>query len=177
MRSEIENHAITDRHARAAVVQTHPDCLRRDEAARTHDQVGAAGLVKIELHGDHVAPARQHSRHVRSRWSPSPSRIELRGEPGRRPLRSKSCSCWEGSWCSGRSRRSICARRRRCDAPTWPCAKPAICRLLRYQGPAFHNVPVGTSSTSSDGSSAANGALNANARSSSRSPITGSPSA
>ena len=68
MRSEIENHAITDRHARAAVVQTHPDCLWRDEAARTHDQLGAACLVSVEVQGDqaidHVTLARQYPLHV-----------------------------------------------------------------------------------------------------------------
>jgi hypothetical protein len=63
-----ENHAVAGQHARTAVVQTYPDGLRRNEPSRTHDQVGTAGLVIFEVHGDqavdHVALARQHSLHV-----------------------------------------------------------------------------------------------------------------
>src|SRR5271166_3781997 len=68
MRPEIESHAIAGQHARTAVVQAHLDGLRRDEPACTHDQLGAAGLVILEVHGnqadDHVALARQNSLHV-----------------------------------------------------------------------------------------------------------------
>ena len=65
---EIESHAIAGQHARTAVVQTHLDGLGRDEPARAHDQLGAAGLVIVEVHGDqavdHIALARQHLLHV-----------------------------------------------------------------------------------------------------------------
>ncbi len=68
VRPEIENHPMAGQHARAAIVQAHLDGLRRDEPARTHDQLGAARLVLVEVHGDqpvdHVALARQHSVHV-----------------------------------------------------------------------------------------------------------------
>src|ERR1700704_4682114 len=44
------------------------DGFRRNEAAGTHDQLGAAGLVAVEVHGDqavdHVALSCQHSLHV-----------------------------------------------------------------------------------------------------------------
>jgi hypothetical protein len=55
MRSEIESHAITGEHAGTAVVQFDLDGFRRNEAARAHDQLGAAGLVAVEVHGDRRA--------------------------------------------------------------------------------------------------------------------------
>ena len=68
MRSEIENRAIAGQHARTAVVQTHLDGLWRNEPTRTHDQLGAACLVSVEVHGDqaidHVTLARQYPLHV-----------------------------------------------------------------------------------------------------------------
>ena len=66
MRPEIENHAIAAQHARASLVQAHLDGLRRGAPTRTHDQLGAARLVLVEVHRaeDHVALARQHSLHV-----------------------------------------------------------------------------------------------------------------
>ena len=68
VRPEIESYAIAGQHAGAAVVQFDLDGLRRSEAARTHDQLGAAGFVAVEVHGDqavdHVALLRQHSLHV-----------------------------------------------------------------------------------------------------------------
>src|SRR5260370_11340291 len=68
MRPEIEGHAIAGQYAGTAVVQFDLDGFRRNEAARTHDQLGAAGLVAVEVHGDqavdHVALSRQHSLHV-----------------------------------------------------------------------------------------------------------------
>jgi len=68
VRPEIENDAIPGQHARTAVVQIHLDGLGRSEATDTHDQLGAARLVGVEVHGDraidHVTFARQHSLHV-----------------------------------------------------------------------------------------------------------------
>ena len=65
MRPEIESHAITDQHTRTAVVQIHLDGLWRNEPTRTHDQLGAAGFVGVEVHCDqaidHVPLACQHS--------------------------------------------------------------------------------------------------------------------
>jgi hypothetical protein len=52
MRPEIESYAIAGQHARTAVVQFNLDGFRRNEAAHTHDQLGAAGLVAVEVHGD-----------------------------------------------------------------------------------------------------------------------------
>jgi hypothetical protein len=68
MRTEIECHAIAGQHTRTAVIQIHLDRLRRDEPARTHNQLSATGLVFAEVHSDqaldHLALARQHSLHV-----------------------------------------------------------------------------------------------------------------
>src|SRR5229473_1705886 len=68
MRPEIEGHAIAGQNAGTAVIQCNLDGFRRDEAARTHDQLGAAGLVAVEVHGDqavdHLALSCQHSLHV-----------------------------------------------------------------------------------------------------------------
>jgi hypothetical protein len=68
MRPEIESHAIAGQHAGTAVVQFNLDGFRRNEAARTHDQLGVAGLVAVEVHGDqavdHLALSCQHSLHV-----------------------------------------------------------------------------------------------------------------
>ena len=82
MRPEIESDAITGQHARTAVVQIYLDGLRRNEPTGTHDQLGAAGFVGVEVHRDqaidHVALACQHSLHIggdRSRHHPEPIRV------------------------------------------------------------------------------------------------------
>src|SRR5713101_6702155 len=150
MRPEIESHAIAGQHAGTAVVQFNLDGFRRNEAARTHDQLGAAGLVAVEVHG---RSGRRPSRafvpalaSCRWPWNPSRSQSDRRGERDRQLSRSKSRSCWAGSWCSGRNRRSTCVRRRRCGALIWPCARPEICHPRHYRGRAFHSVRFEASS-------------------------------
>ncbi len=73
VRPEIERHAIAGQHPGAAIGQLNLDGFRSDEAAHSHDQLGAAGLVAVEVHGDqavdHLALSCQHSLHVDGRGS------------------------------------------------------------------------------------------------------------
>ena len=82
MRSHVEEHAIAGEHSRPTVVQAHLERLRCHEASRPHDQLGAARLVLLEVHGDepldHVALALEYARHVdldRPRYHPELRRM------------------------------------------------------------------------------------------------------
>src|SRR5262249_3977566 len=65
---EVEEDPVADQHARAAVVQAYLERLRRHEAPRAQDQLGAARLEEVQMGGDlvsdHRALALPYASHV-----------------------------------------------------------------------------------------------------------------
>jgi hypothetical protein len=68
MRADVDEHLLAREHAFASVVERHLEGLRRNEAARPPDELGAARPVGLEMERrlafDHVAFAFAHLRHV-----------------------------------------------------------------------------------------------------------------
>ena len=68
VRSDVDEHLVARQHAGPAVIQAHLECARGHEPPGSHDQVGAARLVVLQMVGnlgvDHVALALANRRHV-----------------------------------------------------------------------------------------------------------------
>ena len=68
VRSQVDEDPGPRQRPRPAVVQTHFERIRRNEAPTAHDQFGAAFLIVLQMRGDlrfdHVALARNNLRHV-----------------------------------------------------------------------------------------------------------------
>ena len=52
MRADIDDDLAADQHALAALVQGNFHCFRRDETSASHDELGTAGLIGVEVEGD-----------------------------------------------------------------------------------------------------------------------------
>src|SRR5262245_12643994 len=68
MRADIDDDLAADQHAFATVVQGNFDRFRRDETSASHDELGTAGLIGVEVEGDlavdHVLLAAPNLRHI-----------------------------------------------------------------------------------------------------------------
>jgi hypothetical protein len=68
VRSDVEEHLVSHKYPRPAVVQAHLQRSRRHKTSRPHDQFGAARRVILQMRGNlgvnHVALALAHRRHV-----------------------------------------------------------------------------------------------------------------
>jgi len=81
------------------------------------------------------------------RRDPSPVQTDPRGGPDRRLCAPESRSCWEGSWCSGRSRRSICGSTTAQRCPDLAMCQASSLPPAPLPRTSIHSVRVGTSST------------------------------
>src|SRR5262245_55908804 len=73
MCADVDDYLAADQHALATVVQGNFDRSRRDETPASHDELGTAGLIGIEVEGDvavdHVLFAPPNLRQVGRDWT------------------------------------------------------------------------------------------------------------
>src|SRR5262245_35051935 len=73
MRADVDDDLATGQHALATVVHSNFDGFRRDEASTTHDELGTAGLIGVEVEGDvavnHLLFAAPNFRHIDRDWT------------------------------------------------------------------------------------------------------------